>query len=216
MIGYIYFILNKVNGKTYVGHHKSCKLWNEGSYMGSGKRLKLAFKKYGKGNFEKFLIQYCETKDELDRQEIFWIAEYRKRGKAEYNVADGGYCTRGMQGHHHSIESRELISKNNRHYQTEETKEKISKNNAHFWLGKKKSDETRKHMSESHKGKPGNNKGRHFSEEHKRKLSESKKGKTRPEYVKDNLKLYHWYTNDITTVWAKECPEGFTLGRKIK
>ena len=40
-------------------------------------------RKYGKENFEKFFIQYCETRKELDNQEIFWITEYRKRGKAE-------------------------------------------------------------------------------------------------------------------------------------
>ena len=80
---YIYLIVNKINGNTYVGQHKSSN-WQD-KYMGSGKLLKRAKKKYGIENFEKFLIQYCNSKEEADKAEIFWVAEYRKRGKAEYN-----------------------------------------------------------------------------------------------------------------------------------
>lgn len=36
---YIYLIVNKVNGKTYVGQHKSSKEWYDDNYMGSGKRV---------------------------------------------------------------------------------------------------------------------------------------------------------------------------------
>lgn len=39
--------------------------------MGSGKHLKFAINKYGIENFEKFLVQYCNSKEELDKQEIF-------------------------------------------------------------------------------------------------------------------------------------------------
>lgn len=78
---YIYRITNKVNGKTYIGQHKYKKL--NDSYMGSGVYLKAAKKKYGIENFEKFLIQYCYSKEETDKAERFWIAEYRRRGKAE-------------------------------------------------------------------------------------------------------------------------------------
>lgn len=88
MYGYIYLIVNKVNGKTYIGQHKSNN-WKD-NYMGSGVKLGFAKKKYVIENFEKFLIQYCETKEELNKQEEFWIAEYRSRGKAEYNIANGG------------------------------------------------------------------------------------------------------------------------------
>ena len=42
---YIYLIVNKVNGKTYVGQRKSFKEWYEDKYMGSGKLLAKAKKK---------------------------------------------------------------------------------------------------------------------------------------------------------------------------
>ena len=79
MYGYIYMIVNKVNGKTYIGKRKCSKEWNVDKYMGSG-----THKKYGKENLEKFLIQYCNSKNELNGLEIFWITEYRKR--REHNV----------------------------------------------------------------------------------------------------------------------------------
>lgn len=156
---YIYLIVNKVNFKTYVGQRKSNKKWNEDPYMGSGKLIKLAQKKYGMENFEKFLIQYCSTKEETDAAEKFWIAEYRSRGKAQYNIADGGQGGCGKR--------------------SEETKRKISE--AH--KGKKMSEEHRRKLSEVRKGKPTGSKGKHWklSEETKRKISEANKGKKRSE-----------------------------------
>ena len=89
--GYIYLILNKINGKTYVGKHKLYnKKWDEDGYPGSGKLLKPAQKKYGIENFEKFLICYTESEEDACKKEEFWIAHYRALGKAEYNIADGG------------------------------------------------------------------------------------------------------------------------------
>ena len=92
MYGYIYLIVNKVNGHTYVGKHKLYnKKWDEDHYMGSGpSALQPAKEKYGIENFEKFLITYTYSEEDACEKEKFWIAEYRRRGKAEYNIADGG------------------------------------------------------------------------------------------------------------------------------
>ena len=109
---YIYLIVNKVNGKTYVGQRKSSKEWYEDKYMGSGRLLGLAKKKYGIQNFEKFLIQYCYSKEETNKAERFWIAEYRRRGKAEYNLSNGGDGGNGEanKGKKHSEEWSKKIS----------------------------------------------------------------------------------------------------------
>lgn len=160
---YIYLIVNKVNGKTYVGQRKSSKEWYEDKYMGSGTLLKKAKQKYGIENFEKFLIQYCYSKEETDKAEIFWIAEYRRRGKAEYNIALGGEGG-GFKGKHHSQESKRKLSEAN-------------KGNIPGNKGKHHSEEAKNKISEANKGRKAWNKGKPMSEEQRRKIGEANKEK---------------------------------------
>lgn len=184
MYGYIYLIINKVNGKTYIGKRKSPKKWYEDTYMGSGKRLYSAKKHYGIGNFEKFLICYTSSEKDACEKEVFWIAEYKKRGKAEYNIQNGG------QGGGFPW--------------TPEMREKLE--------GRKRSTEARKRMSDSHKGqvawnkgKPSSKKGCHLSEETKKKIAESQKGKHPSEETLKKLseshKGKHWKLVDGKRVW---------------
>ena len=228
---YIYLILNKVNGKTYVGKHESPKEWYNDGYMGSGKLLKPAKKKYGIENFEKFLIQYCSSEEETNKAEKFWIAEYRSRGKAEYNIADGGEGG-GFKGKHHTEKSKRKIAESCKEtFKSEAVKQKLAE--AH--KGKRFSEEHKQNLSEALKGK---NKGKHRTEEQRRIMSEAGKGENNPFYGKHHsdetkrmiseskkgkpswnkgLKLgsngTHWYNNGEVNVKAKECPEGFVKGR---
>lgn len=228
---YIYLIVNKVNGKTYVGQRKSSKECHLDRYMGSGKLLKKAKQKYGIENFEKFLIQYCYSKEETDKTERFWIAEYRRRGKAEYNIADGGQGG-GFKGKHHTEESKRKTSGSCKGaFKSEAVRQKLSK--AH--KGKNFSDEHKQNLSESLKGK---NKGKHRADEQRRRMSEAEKGENNPFYGKhhsDESKRKiseskkgtpswnkgkklgsngtHWYNNGKINIKAKECPEGFVKGR---
>lgn len=209
MYGYIYLIVNNINGKTYVGKRKLYnKNWNEDGYMGSGHYLKNSQTKYGIENFEKFLITYTSSEKDACEKEKFWIAEYRRRGKAEYNVADGGQG--GLIG-----------------TWTEERRKKVSeagKGRKAWNKGKHFSEESCIKMSDAHKGKPSCNKGKHFSDEAKNKMSEAHKGKKRSEDDKRNIseslkghkawsKGRKWYNNGIKNVMAFECPEGFVKGR---
>ena len=209
MYGYIYLIVNNINGKTYVGKRKLYnKNWNEDGYMGSGHYLRRSQNKYGIENFEKFLITWTYSEEDACEKEKFWIAEYRRRGKAEYNVADGGQG--GLIG-----------------TWTEERRKKVSeagKGRKAWNKGKHFSEESCIKMSEAHKGKPSCNKGKHFSDEAKNKMSEAHKGKKRSEDDKRNIseslkghkawsKGRKWYNNGIKNVMAFECPEGFVKGR---
>ena len=147
MYGYIYLIVNNVNGHTYVGKRKLYKkAWNEDNYMGSGKLLKPAQKKYGIENLEKFLITWTYSEEDACEKEKFWIAHYKALGKAEYNIADGGNGG--------SAKGRTSPMK-----------------------GKCLSEEHKRKISEALKGKPSWKKGKHISEETKRKLSEFWKGR---------------------------------------
>ena len=54
MYGYIYLTTNLINGRVYVGKHKSSKY--DSSYYGSGKAIKNALKKYGVENFSNEIL----------------------------------------------------------------------------------------------------------------------------------------------------------------
>lgn len=137
----IYRITNKINSKTYIGLHKYKDL--NDNYMGSGKRLWEAYRKYGFENFEKKILVFNISKREhADLLEKTFIASEREKVgiKACYNLADGGQGGNNpMYGKHHS----------------EETRRKLSE--AH--KGKHWSEEVRRKMSETRKGRIAWNKG---------------------------------------------------------
>lgn len=86
-IMYIYKITNKINQKIYIGKHASKRK----NYWGSGKKIKLAIKKYGKENFYKEIIEECTNEEQLSDREIFWINYFDARNKnVGYNILEGG------------------------------------------------------------------------------------------------------------------------------
>ena len=90
MYGYIYETTNLINGKKYIGQKKSNIFLNE-NYLGSGKILNQAIKKYGKENFKVKLIEKCNSRDELNEREIYWISYYNAvNDKEYYNIGAGG------------------------------------------------------------------------------------------------------------------------------
>lgn len=102
----IYKITNKINNKTYIGQHKYSNI-NDG-YMGSGKLLKKAIKKYGIENFNKeILVENINTREEIDELEINYILLEKNNGKAEYNITSGGEGFRGK----HTEEAKKRIAK---------------------------------------------------------------------------------------------------------
>ena len=84
--------------------------------MGSGSYLKKAKDKYGIENFEKIILAVTETRNNIDILEKVFIKLYRKEGKAEYNITDGGVggCGSGelnpFYGRKHTQETRIRLS----------------------------------------------------------------------------------------------------------
>lgn len=70
MYGYIYLTTNLVNGKIYIGRKKS-SIFLSTKYLGSGRVLKQAIKKYGKINFSVLLLQECFSNTELNSAEKY-------------------------------------------------------------------------------------------------------------------------------------------------
>lgn len=90
MFFYIYQITNLVNGKIYVGKHKSDKHPDENGYYGSGKQILMAIKKYGIENFKKEVIYFCSSMEEMsNKEEKIVTKEFIKR-KDTYNMHKGG------------------------------------------------------------------------------------------------------------------------------
>lgn len=81
----IYKTTNLLNGKFYIGKDEK----NNPEYLGSGKILKLAINKNGKENFNKEILESCETREELNEREIYWINTLSATTFG-YNIADGG------------------------------------------------------------------------------------------------------------------------------
>lgn len=113
MYGYIYKTTNLLNGKIYIGQKKSNEFLNE-KYLGSGKILRQAIDKEGKQNFKVELLEECESAQELNEREIFWISFYRSTDpNIGYNLSDGGYVPRlsgernGFYGKHHSQQTKD-------------------------------------------------------------------------------------------------------------
>ncbi len=83
----IYITINLINRKKYIGADTR----NNPLYLGSGKILKQAIKKYGKKNFMKILIESCDSVDHLFKQEIYWINFFNAVNDVNfYNLLSGG------------------------------------------------------------------------------------------------------------------------------
>lgn len=93
MYGYIYLVSNLINSKIYVGQHKSAVF--DSTYLGSGKQIKNAIKKYGKENFKVDLIEEASNPEDLNNLEIQYVALYKATDpNIGYNMSAGGYVPR--------------------------------------------------------------------------------------------------------------------------
>jgi group I intron endonuclease len=165
----IYKTTNLINNKIYVGQDSK----NDPSYLGSGKIIKDAIKKYGESNFIKEILEECTTKEELDEREIYWINKLNSiNSEIGYNLALGGNSP--MKNRRHTDKTKiklSLLWKGKK--RTPENKEKLSKSKT----GTKHTEETKKKISKSGKGRIAPNKGIKTSEETKEKQRLAKVGK---------------------------------------
>jgi len=84
----VYKITNKLNGKIYVGKHKTKDELDD--YFGSGLLLERAINKYGKENFIKEIIHRAKTEDEMNEMEAKIVDEDFIARSDTYNLKLGG------------------------------------------------------------------------------------------------------------------------------
>lgn|SRR5579859_53241 len=88
MFYYLYKITNNVNGKIYVGYHKTSNI--DDGYMGSGKIIKHAIKKHGLDNFTKVILEYFENAEAMYAREKEIVDDDFLARPDVYNLRRGG------------------------------------------------------------------------------------------------------------------------------
>jgi group I intron endonuclease len=170
MIGYIYKTTNTINNKCYIG--KKYGVFDS-NYFGSGKILNQAIKKYGISNFICEALCECNTEEELNNQEIYFISQ----NSPKYNLAAGG--TGGDTLKYANSEYKQMI--------IEKRKESLKKK----WnsINDEKRKEWGDSISKSKKGKASNRPGyKHHSESVKKRIAESNRiaALSKSEEIKEN------------------------------
>ena len=137
MYHYFYKITNLINGKFYYGVHNTNNL--EDGYMGSGKLLHNAYKKYGIEKFKKEILKYFDTMDEAFQYEHKIVNEEMINNPNCYNIQIGGkyfntknkVTVKDINGNKFWVSKEEYLFNNDleaiwkgKHHK-EETKEKV-------------------------------------------------------------------------------------------
>ncbi|MDX8383315.1 MAG: GIY-YIG nuclease family protein [Ghiorsea sp.] len=84
----IYQTTNKINGKYYIGQHKTKNINDR--YLGSGTILKRSIKKYGKQNFVREILFIYDNFAEMDNKEREIVNEEFINRSDTYNMVQGG------------------------------------------------------------------------------------------------------------------------------
>jgi len=92
-IFYLYRITNLLNGKYYLGKRsfKGKMPEDDIKYLGSGKLIRRAIKKYGKESFKKEILSQHKTLKELNEAEATLITEKEINDLMCYNTTLGGH-----------------------------------------------------------------------------------------------------------------------------
>lgn len=215
----IYKITNQINGKFYIGSHKTKDLNDD--YMGSGKYLKHAQEKYGIENFKKEILFVFDTAEEMYAKEAEIVNEDFLATENTYNIKIGGFGGWDyvndpslFYNKTHTKEHMKMMSSKSLEKRLEILK-KLREDDQ--WLKKHKqniSDGLRKYFEG---GWRGSFFGKKHSEEYKQKMSVIMKEKMAGE--KNSQFGTMWITDGTSNKKIKKTesiPEGWYKGRKIK
>lgn len=180
MYGYVYKVTNCINGKIYIGQKKAGKFVEH--YYGSGKLILQAIEKYGKENFTREVLQWCESLRELNEAEVYWIEKLNSRTDGNgYNISAGG------TGRLDTPESRKQLSSSLKLYYS--------------------IPENRQKQSDSHKGIPSSIKGQTASTcESIQRMVETRKRRIEGGHIQAPMQDKHH--SQTTLQLMSECKRG--------
>lgn len=197
----VYFILNTVNGKRYVGSAaKSLKVrWQKHrTELRAGKHrnrhLQFSWKKYGEVNFQFRIAEYCPPRFCLEREQ-WWIDRYKNTEAGVYNLCLIAGSSLGVK-HDETARERMSASAKRRFSDPEERRrmgdlrkgvrlsEEERRKIGDRQRGKKRSPEAARRIAEKNRE---NWLGRKHTEETKAKISEAMKGRKHTEAWKEAM-----------------------------
>lgn len=212
MFHFIYKTTNTITKKIYIGAHSTENI-NDG-YLGSGKQLKDAIKKYGIDNFTREILEFFDSREKAFEREAEVVTEDFIKKTNTYNMCPGGLgcstkteqfklqVSKKLKGrilteeHKKKISQAQMGEKNHRYGKPNPNTPKLrGKDNGMF--GKTHSLETKKRISEKRM-----NVKVIYTDELKRSLSLACKGKL-------------WYNDGIVSkrFYENEQLPGFVRGR---
>lgn len=165
---FVYLTTNLINDLKYIGSHSTNNL-NDG-YLGSGKILRQAIRKYGKENFKKEILEKCDNIYQARLLEKGFIEKFKCLVPFGYNLSPAGGCSH--LGGELSLEHKKAISET---FQKNGSKKKEKH---HMW-GKKLSLKHKIALTTSRIGKPII-----FTDLMRLKMSESAKQRKKPSNFK--------------------------------
>ena len=193
--GYVYKITNNINGKIYVGQKKSPTVVE--AYWGSGRIITQSIKKNGLANFSREILEWCNSKEQLDNREIYWIQTLNAMdSRIGYNLCDGGTGVTGLSGEAHPNYGRKVSEATRRRLSISHIGLQVGSKNGRY--GKHCSEQQKQLLREANVGKPqsletrlkrsASLKGHTTSPETRAKISASNKGKSFSEERKQRIR----------------------------
>ena len=207
----VYKTTNLINGKFYIGTHKTVDMHDD--YLGSGKLLKKAIDKYGAVNFKKEIMFVFDNPEEMFAKEAEIVTEEFLSDNNTYNLKIGGFggfdyvnslidqswkAKNGAESYHMSKVKNDPDYRKKLNLSVSErlkTWHKEGKITAPNWKGKKHTEESKKKIGEkSSKNQSGSGNSQYgkiwiFNEE-----------------LKQSIRIYK----------NEQIPSGWKLGRKLK
>lgn len=177
-IHYVYKTTNLITGRYYIGKHST--YYFEDGYLGSGKRLRYEIDKYGRENFKKEILEFCDSKESVAELERRIVGEEQLKDPLCINLKIGGEGGGPPGGFWNEEHRQKFLESNSRGGRTAGLFRGHAKKLESDPEYKKKYG---KSISDSIKSRIENGTfvppflGRHHSEEAKKKIRESSVGK---------------------------------------
>lgn len=135
MYGYIYLTTNTKKGTKYIGKHKSEKF--DPNYYGSGILITRELKEYSKDAFTVEILAVCETLEDLNNKEKYFISLHDAVNRNDYlNFSfggDGGDTVSTMDINRYTQRSLKISESLTGHKVSEETRKILREKQSAAW-----------------------------------------------------------------------------------